>query len=132
MYESQLVSLGNSQYNVENAHMQTQMMRDNMDIMNTLQSTVNVQKQMMGNMNIDSVSNLMDDMKEIQDDQAELNDAFNRNYDVDVADEELDAELDELDYAMKIELDASDLTVPNKRIISQKEHDEKELENMMR
>jgi hypothetical protein len=33
----------------------------------------------------------MDDMKDIQDDQEEINEAFTRNYDVDVEDGELDA-----------------------------------------
>lgn len=32
MYESHLNNMGNTQMNVENAHIQTQMMRDNMDI----------------------------------------------------------------------------------------------------
>lgn len=141
MYEAHLSSLGATQFNVESAHIQTQMMRDNIDIMGTLKQTVNMQKDMMGTMNPDAVLDLMDDMKDIQDDQAEINEAFTRNYEIDVGDEELDAgiiyylfilELDELDYQMKIELDAKDLTVPNKRIISQKEHDEKELEHMLR
>ena len=46
---------------------------------------------MMKGMNPDEVYNLMDDMKDIQEDQNELNDAFTRNYEIDVADEELDA-----------------------------------------
>ena len=91
MYESHLNNLQNTQFNVENAHIQTQMMRDNMDIINTLKSTVTVQKQMMGNMNPDDVYNLMDDMRELQEDQNEINDAFTRNYDIDVGDDELDA-----------------------------------------
>lgn len=32
MYESHLANLQGSQFNVENAHMQTQMMKDNMDV----------------------------------------------------------------------------------------------------
>jgi len=132
MYESHLANLSNTQYNVENVHIQTQMMKDNVDIMNTLKTTVNVQKDMMQNMNADSVYDLMDDMKEMQEDQAEINEAFSRNYEIDVGDEELDAELDQLDYEMRVELDAKDLTVPNKKVFSQKEKDEKELEEMMK
>jgi hypothetical protein len=41
-------------------------------------------------------------------------------------------ELDELDYQMKVELNAKDLTVPNKRVVTQKENDEKELEDMLK
>ena len=91
MYESHLNNLSATQYNVENAHLQTQMMRDNMDIMNTLKGTVQLQKQMMDGMNPDEVYNLMDDMRDLQEDQNEINEAFQRNYEIDVGDEELDA-----------------------------------------
>jgi hypothetical protein len=33
---------------------------------------------------------------------------------------------------MKVELDAKDLTVPNKRVVTQKENDERELEEMLK
>ncbi len=137
MYEAHFNNMSSTQMNVENAHIQTQMMRDNMDIMNTLKGTVQVQKDMMQGMNPDEIYNLMDDMKEIQEDQNELNEAFTRNYEVDIGDEELDAgkliffylilELDELDYQMKVELDSNELSVPKNRIVSKKEKDEKEL-----
>ena len=91
MYDSHLNNLQNTQFNVENAHIQTTMMKDNMDIMNTMKATVSVQKQMMGHMNADSVYDMMDDMREMQDDQNEINDAFQRNYEIDVGDDELDA-----------------------------------------
>jgi hypothetical protein len=91
MYESHFNNLQNTQFNVENAHIQTQMMRDNMDILNTMKATVNVQKQMMGGINADSVYDIMDDMRELQEDQNEINDAFQRNYEIDIGDDELDA-----------------------------------------
>jgi charged multivesicular body protein 5 len=91
MYESHLNNLSTTQYNVENAHMTTQMMKDNMDIMSTLKGTIDVQKDMMKNMNPDHIYDMMDDMKDIQEQQEELNEAFSRNYEIDVGDEELDA-----------------------------------------
>lgn len=91
MYDSHFNNLQNTQFNVENTHIQTQMMRDNMDIVNTMKATVSVQKQMMGSMNPDAVYDLMDDMRELQEDQNEISDAFQRNYDIDVGDDELDA-----------------------------------------
>ena len=93
----------------------------------------------MSDMNLDDIHDVMDDMRDIQDDQAEIMEAFTRNYDVDVEDSELDAgkydiilELDQLDYEMKVELDAKDLTVPNKRVLTKKENDELELEEMLK
>jgi len=41
-------------------------------------------------------------------------------------------ELDELDHQLRIDLDANTLCAPNKRILSKKEEDEKELENMLK
>ncbi len=91
MYDSHLNNLQNTQFNVENTQIQTTMMKENMEIINTMKTTVSIQKQMMGHMNSDSVYDLMDDMRDLQDDQNELNDAFQRNYEIDVGDDELDA-----------------------------------------
>ena len=38
---------------------------------------------------VDSMQDVMDDMAEIKDEQQELNEEFQRNYDVDVGDEEM-------------------------------------------
>jgi hypothetical protein len=91
MYEAQLNTLQNVQFNVENTQIQTQMMKDNLDVMQCLQGTMAVQKDMMKDMNVGDVENMMDDLRDIQEDQNEMNDAFTRNYEVDVGDEELDA-----------------------------------------
>lgn len=91
MYEAHITNLSTTQYNVENAHITTQMMRDNMDIMNTLKGTVEMQKDMMKNMSPDDIYNMMDDMKDMQYQQEEMNEAFTRNYEIDVGDDELDA-----------------------------------------
>jgi spermidine/putrescine-binding protein len=95
-----------------------------------MKDTIEVQKGMMKDMNVDNVYDLMDDMRDMQDAQNEFSEAFQRNYDVEIEDEELDAELDQLDYESKIELSGKELCVPNKRILSQKENDEKELEEL--
>jgi hypothetical protein len=91
MYEAHYSNLSSTQLNVENAHIQTQMMRDNMDVMNTLKGTVELQKDMMQGMNPDDIYNLMDNLKDMQEDQNEMNEAFTRNYEIDVGDDELDA-----------------------------------------
>jgi hypothetical protein len=41
-------------------------------------------------------------------------------------------ELDELDYQLRLELDAKDLTIPNKRVLSKKESDLKDLEYLLK
>ena len=79
---------------------------------------------------VDSMYDIMDDMAEIKDEQQELNEEFQRNYDVDVGDEELDAELDDLDYQMRMEMDNDGLKAPGDQVGGEqvKNSDEVELE----
>lgn len=56
-----------------------------------MKDTVDTQKSMMKEVNIDSVSDLMDEMHWIKEDQEEINDSLARTYDVEVDDAELDA-----------------------------------------
>ena len=76
---------------------------------------------------------IMDDMQEIKAEQEELNEEFQRNYDVDVGDEELDAELDDLDYQMRLEMDNDGLKAPSDIVGGQvKNSDEAELEEALK
>lgn len=56
-----------------------------------MKDTVDTQKAMMKEVNIESVHDLMDEMHYIKEDQEEINDTLARTYDVEVDDEELDA-----------------------------------------
>ena len=56
-----------------------------------MKDTVDTQKQMMKDVNVDSIHDLMDEMHYIRQDQEEMNEAIARSYDVEVNDEELDA-----------------------------------------
>jgi uncharacterized protein YqkB len=56
-----------------------------------MKDTVETQKQMMKEVNLDNIQDLMDDMHYIKEDQEEMNEAIARTYDVEVNDEELDA-----------------------------------------
>lgn len=56
-----------------------------------MKDTVDSQKQLMKDVNIDSIHDVMDEMQFIKEDQEEINEAIARSYDVEVNDEELDA-----------------------------------------
>lgn len=89
----------------------------------------------MKSMNVDDVYDIMDDMRDVMDDHKEISEALTRNYEVEVNDEELDQELEDLDAQMRLEFDAKDLCVPagkQQKSVTQKEKDEKELENMLK
>jgi len=56
-----------------------------------MKETVDVQKQMMREINVESIHDLMDEMQCIKEDQEEINESIARSYDVEVNDEELEA-----------------------------------------
>ena len=135
MYEQHYNNLSNTQMTVDSANIDCQIMRDNINIMQVMKDTVQLQKDTLHSMGgIDSMYDVMDDMQEIREEQQELNEEFQRNYDVDVGDEELDAELDDLDYQMRLEMDNDGLKAPNDLVGGQqvKNSDEAELEEALK
>lgn len=131
MYEQHYNNLSNTQMTVDSANMDCQIMKDNMNIMRVMKNTVQVQKDTLHQMGgIDKMYDIMDDMQDMKEEQQELNEEFQRNYDVDVGDEELDAELDDLDYQMRIEMDNDGLKAPDNEVV--KDSGEKELEDMLK
>ena len=98
---------------VESAAMDVDIMKDNMAIMQTMKATTQMQKDMLHAMGgIDSMYDVMDDMAEIKEQQEEFNDEMQRNFDVDVDDADLNDEIDELDYQMRMEMDNQGMQVP--------------------
>ena len=113
LYQAHVNNLENTQMAVESAAMDVDIMKDNMAIMQTMKSTVQMQKDMMHAMGgVDSMYDVMDDMQEIKDQQEEFNDEMQRNFDVDVDDADLNDEIDELDYQMRMEMDNQGMQVP--------------------
>ena len=84
-----------------------------MDIMQTMKSTVQTLKNMLHSIGgSDSMYNVMDDIAEIKEQQEEYNDELQRNLDVDIDDTDLNDEIDELDYQMRMEMDVQGMQVP--------------------
>ena len=135
MYEQHYNNLSNTQMTVDSANMDCQIMRDNLNIMQVMKDTVQVQKDTLHSMGgIEGMYDVMDDMAEIREEQQDLNEEFQRNYDVDVGDEELDAELDDLDYQMRMDMDNDGLKAPNEQVGGEqiKNSDEAELEDALK
>ena len=113
LYQAHVNNLENTQMAVESAAMDVDIMKDNMAIMQTMKATVDMQKNMMHAMGgIDSMYDVMDDMQEIKEQQEEFNDEMQRNFDIDVDDADLNDEIDELDYQMRMEMDNQGMQVP--------------------
>ena len=113
LYQAHVNNLENTQMAVESAAMDVDIMKDNMAIMQTMKATTQMQKDMMHAMGgIDSMYDVMDDMQEIKEQQEEFNDEMQRNFDIDVDDTDLNDEIDELDYQMRMEMDNQGMQVP--------------------
>lgn len=63
--------------------------------MNTMQHAVNEQKKAMKSVDVDKLADLQDDMMDMKFQAQYMNDMMNRNYDVDVDEDELDDQLAE-------------------------------------
>lgn len=96
-----------------------------------MKQTTDVQKDLMKEMNLDNMDDMIDQMQEIKYAQEEFSDAIQKNYEIEVDEADLDEELEQLDYEMRVQLDAKELTVPSKKVLSKKEADEKELEDFV-
>ena len=113
MYQAHANNLENTQMAVESAAMDVDIMKDNIAIMQTMKSTVQTQKNMLHAIgSIDSMYDVMDDMAEIKEQQEKFNDELQRNLDVDIDDTDLNDEIDELDYQMRMEMDVQGMQVP--------------------
>ena len=113
LYQAHVNNLENTQMAVESAAMDVDIMKDNMAIMQTMKATTQMQKNMMHAMGgIDSMYDVMDDMQEIKEQQEEFNEEMQRNFDIDVDDADLNDEIDELDYQMRMEMDNQGMQVP--------------------
>ena len=133
MYENHINNLDNTQMIVDSANMDCQIMKDNMNIMQVMQQTVQVQKDTLHAMGgIDKMYDILDDMNELKEQQQEMNEEFQRNYDVDVGDEELDAELEDIDFQMRVDMDNDGLTAPNEQVGQVQNYDELALEEALK
>ena len=110
MYQAHANNLENTQMVVESDDKDVDIMKDNMAIMQTMKSTVQTQKNMLHVIGgIDSMYDVMDDMAEFKEQQEEFNNELQRNLDVDI---DLNDEIDELDYQMRMEMDVQGMQVP--------------------
>lgn len=129
MYENQISNLENSQFTLESMQMQTDMMKEQIHIMKVMHDSAQLQKGLMNTMSADTMWDIAQNMNDIRDEMEELNEVFTESYKVDVDEAELDAELDELEYNEKDNFNPVALNAPNKKLMSKKEMDEKQLED---
>lgn len=103
--EAQKDALETQSWNMEQAAIQTDNLRNAMVTVDAMKSANKELKKQYGKINIDQIESLQDEMADLMDMSSELQDTMARNYAVpdDISDTELDAELEALGEEMEFE-----------------------------
>ncbi|RMZ85119.1 hypothetical protein DV738_g386, partial [Chaetothyriales sp. CBS 135597] len=105
MYETQRDQLQQQSWNMEQASMMQDNLKNVMTTVDTLKTTNKALKQQYGKINLDKIDQMQDEMADLMDIGNEINESISRAYDVpdDVDEAELDAELEALGEDMAFE-----------------------------
>lgn len=98
MYESQKDQLMSQSWNMEQAGMMQDNLRNTMATVDAMKTTTKELKKQYGKVNIDQIDKLQDEMADLMDIGNEIQESISRSYDLpeDVDEAELDAELEAL------------------------------------
>lgn len=105
MYESQREQLQQQAWNMEQANMMQDNLKNVMTTVDAMKTTNKTLKQQYGKINIDKIEQMQDEMADLMEIGNEINESISRAYDVpeDVDEAELDAELEALGEDMMFE-----------------------------
>lgn len=105
MYESQRDQLQQQSWNMEQAGMMQDNLKNVMTTVDAMKTTNKALKQQYGKINIDKIEKMQDEMADLMEIGNEINESISRAYDVpeDVDEAELDAELEALGEDMMFE-----------------------------
>lgn len=98
MYESQRDQLWQQSWNMEQAGMMTDNLKNTMATVDAMKTTTKELKKQYGKINLDKIEKMQDEMADLMDVGNDIQDAISRSYDVpeEVDEAELDAELEAL------------------------------------
>ena len=105
MYESQRDQLQSQSWNMEQAGMMQDNLKNVMTTVDAMKTTNKALKQQYGKINLDQIERIQDEMADLMELGNEINESISRAYDVpeDVDEAELDAELEALGEDMMFE-----------------------------
>ena len=105
MYEGQRDQLQQQSWNMEQASMMTDNLKNVMTTVDAMKSTNKTLRQQYGKIDIDKIERMQDEMQDLMDMGNEIQESMSRSYDVpeDVDEAELDAELEALGEEVEFE-----------------------------
>lgn len=113
MYDTQLNSLLNQQFNVDSVAFAQESMQDTINTVAALKQANIAQKEVMKNFDMDQMEDLFDDMADMMADMDEINEVMARTYNCEYDESELLGELDELDEEIVSEQLNEGLSLPS-------------------
>merc|ERR1719499_1119152 len=110
MYEKQLGTLQNQQFNVDQTKFAQESLQDNIAMVGAMKDASKQLKKEFKKINIDDVEDMQDDMEDLMDEMNEMNEALGRDYGInsDVDEDDLLEELDALDDELDLDDDVDD------------------------
>ncbi|EMD68262.1 hypothetical protein GGP41_001809 [Bipolaris sorokiniana] len=114
-YEAQRDQLQAQSWNMEQAGMMQDNLKNNMTTIDAMKTTTKELRKQYGKINIDQIDKLQDEMADLMDMGNDIQDAISRSYDVpeDVDESELDAELEALGDEVDFEGIGESSGIPN-------------------
>jgi len=105
MYEGQRDQLQQQSWNMEQAGMMQDNLKNTMITVDAMKTTTKELKKQYGKINVDKIERLQDEMADLMDMGNDIQDSISRSYDIpeDVDEEELDAELEALGEEVALE-----------------------------
>jgi charged multivesicular body protein 5 len=105
MYEAQRDQLQQQSWNMEQAGMMQDNLKNTMTTVDAMKTTTKELKKQYGKVDIDKIERLQDEMADLMDVGNDIQDAISRSYDVpdEVDEDELDAELEALGDEVELE-----------------------------
>lgn len=135
MYEAQLNSVQNQQFNIDQVQFTSETIQTTIDAAAGMKQAAIAQKELMKNLNLDQLEDLQDDMQDMMEDQQEIQDILGRDFAIDGYDEaEIEAELDELDGDIvneKLEGNAAPSYLPQNSAQQPVANEKEDLANIM-
>ena len=114
MYESQRDQLQQQSWNMEQAGMMQDNLKNTMTTVDAMKTTTKELRKQYGKVNIDKIDKLQDEMADLMDMGNDIQESISRSYDVpeDVDEDELDAELEALGNEVELEGTAESSGIP--------------------
>ena len=132
-YEQLYNNLSSAQDTLESVNINNEIMKNNKNVMQAMKNAVDEQKANIKSIGgIDKLYDYMDNIAELREQQQIINDEVQKNLEDHVGDEDLNAELDDLDYQNRVDLNEHSIKPPVDDINGNNKINEDNLDDLLK